>query len=126
MQDLQEVEVGSKRDVSQFQPGDMVSLRGISKGKGFQGVVKRHGFSGSMASHGRKHDLRKGGSIGCAFPEHVIKGRKMAGRMGFDQVTLHNISVVSVDTTKNLMAVKGSVPGAKGTRIRCFFYNEGN
>jgi len=119
-EELEHVDVGSRIELSVFQEGDRVSVRGVSKGKGFAGVVKRHGFSGSLASHGRKHDLRKGGSIGCAYPEHVIKGRKMAGRMGHDQVTLHGVQVVFVDQKRGLIAVKGAIPGAKGSTIHCF------
>jgi large subunit ribosomal protein L3 len=98
------LEIGHKIDVSIFQEGETVKIAGLSKGKGFQGVVKRHGFSGFPASHGTKHGLRAPGSIGSSFPERVWKGRKMAGRMG-------------VDKENNLLAVKGAVPGKKGTLL---------
>ena len=76
------MKIGDKVDISQFEVGDKVKVSGISKAKGFQGVVKRHGFKGSPHSHGHKHDWRAPGSIGSSFPEHVVKGKKMAGRMG--------------------------------------------
>jgi large subunit ribosomal protein L3 len=96
-----------------FKEGDRVSITGFSKGRGFAGVVKRHGFHGQTQTHGHKHDVRKPGSIGAGFPEHVIKGMRMAGRMGGGQVTLRNIEVIKVDKAKNLIALKGAVPGAR-------------
>lgn len=104
-------------DVTQFNIGDVVEVVGVSKGKGFQGVVKRHGFKGGPASHGHRHVLRSGGSIGSAFPQHVMKGKKMAGRMGGDQVTVKNLKVVWIDDAKHLLAVSGAVPGAKGSVV---------
>lgn len=104
-------------DVTQFAIGDAVEVVGVSKGKGFQGVVKRHGFKGGPASHGHRHVLRSGGSIGSAFPQHVMKGKKMAGRMGSDQVTVKNLKVVWIDDKKHLLAVSGAVPGAKGSVV---------
>ena len=100
--------------VEQFEPGDVVTISGISKGKGFQGVVKRHGFKGGPASHGHRHVLRSPGSIGSRYPQHVLKGMRMAGRMGTDAVTVKNLSVVQVDSAKNLLVVKGAVPGRRG------------
>lgn len=97
--------------VDVFQPGDKVRVQGITKGKGFQGVVKRHGFAGAPKSHGHKHDLRMPGSIGATYPEHVPKGRRMAGRMGFDRSTVRNVTVVSVDSSKGILAIRGAVPG---------------
>ncbi|MCK5332799.1 50S ribosomal protein L3 [Candidatus Parcubacteria bacterium] len=110
--------VGGKVDVSVFEAGDAVSVIGISKSKGFQGVMKRHNFKGGPSSHGQKHSNRKGGSIGSAFPEHVIKGKKMAGRMGGDQVTQRGLSVVEIDKERNLLLVKGSVPGNIGSLVK--------
>ena len=103
--------------VKQFEVGDKVFVVGTSKGKGFQGVVKRHGFKGGPASHGHRHSLRKGGSIGSAYPQHVFKGKRMAGRMGSDRVTVKNLSIVWIDEEKNVLAVKGAVPGAKGSVV---------
>ena len=104
-------------DVTQFEIGDVVEVVGVSKGKGYQGVVKRHGFKGGPASHGHRHVLRSPGSIGSAFPQHVMKGKKMAGRMGSDQVTVKNLKVVWIDDVKHLLAVSGAVPGAKGSVV---------
>jgi hypothetical protein len=89
--------LASTVSVAQFAVGEKVHISGITKAKGFQGVVKRHGFAGGRGSHGGKHDLRKPGSIGATFPEHVIKGRRMAGRMGADRFTVKNLVVDLVD-----------------------------
>jgi large subunit ribosomal protein L3 len=105
---------GDLLSVDQFEVGDKVHVSGITKAKGFQGVVKRHGFRGAPASHGRKHDMRKPGSIGATFPEHVIKGRRMAGRMGGEQMTAKNLSVVYVNKEESLIGVRGAVPGVNG------------
>lgn len=114
--------IGDIIDVLSFQEGDGVIVSGISKGKGFQGVVKRHGFAGGPASHGQKHSLRAPGSIGCAFPERVFKGKRMAGRMGNDRVTVKGLKVVKVDKENNLLAVKGALPGRKGTLLAIVSY----
>lgn len=113
-----EYKLGDKIDISVFEEGDEVKVIGVSKAKGFQGVMKRHGFKGGPASHGQKHSNRKGGSIGSAFPEHVIKGKKMAGRMGGEQVTQLGLKIVSIDKDKNLLLIKGSVPGNIGGLIK--------
>ena len=112
--------VNDELKIDQFQINDKVSVTGISKGKGFQGVVKRHNFSGSTATHGHRHDQRAPGSIGSAFPERVFKGKKMAGRMGFEQATLKNLKVALVDIEKELIAVEGSVPGNNGAIVRIY------
>lgn len=109
--------VGDKIDVSIFTEGDDVNISGTSKGKGFQGGVKRHGFHGRNRTHGVKHEARTIGSTGCRFPQHVIKGRKMPGRMGFDRVTVKNLKIMKVDLDNNLLAVKGAVPGRNGTLL---------
>lgn len=113
-----EYKLGDKVDISTFETGDEIKVIGVSKAKGFQGVMKRHGFKGGPASHGQKHSNRKGGSIGSAFPEHVIKGKKMAGRMGGEQVTQLGLKIVSIDKDKNLLLIKGSVPGNIGGLIK--------
>jgi len=102
-----------------FTVGDMVDAIGTSKGKGFQGVVKRHGFSGvNDATHGQHNRLRAPGSIGAAsYPARVFKGIRMAGRMGGDTVTVENLQVVKIDTEKNLIVVKGCVPGHKNAYV---------
>ncbi|MDP1629763.1 MAG: 50S ribosomal protein L3 [bacterium] len=106
---------GDKFDVSGFQVGDLVKVSGVSKGKGFQGVVKRHGFHGGPKSHGQKHSLRAPGSIGATTPQHVLKGKRMAGRMGGERVTVKNLKVIAVDAENNIIAIKGAIPGRKGT-----------
>ncbi|MDP2864490.1 MAG: 50S ribosomal protein L3 [bacterium] len=112
-----EYKFGDKIDVSIFQKGEKVKISGISKGKGFAGVVKRWGFHGRSTSHGTKHEVRTPGSVGASFPERVIKGKKMPGRMGFERVTVKNLEVVKVDPENNLLAVRGAVTGAKGTLL---------
>jgi large subunit ribosomal protein L3 len=109
---------GKAIGVDVFAIGDTVQVTGITKAKGFQGVVKRHGFHGAPASHGRKHDMRKPGSIGATFPQHVIKGKRMAGRMGGGQYTVKNLKVVYVDAEKQLLGVKGAVPGVNGRLVQ--------
>ncbi len=99
-----------------FQPGDVVHVSGISKGKGFQGVVKRHHFHGHPSSHGHKDQERMPGSIGAGGVQHVLKGRRMAGHMGTDRVTVKNLSVVEV-RDGGILALKGAVPGARHTVI---------
>ena len=118
MDSIEGFEAGKEIPIDQFKPGDKVTIQSISKGKGYQGVVKRHGFAGAPASHGHRHDLRAPGSIGSAFPEHVMKGKKMAGRMGSISVTTKNIKVVQVDGGKRIIAVKGTVPGTAGSVVK--------
>jgi len=115
--DTSKYKIGEKIDVSIFQEGEIVKISGVSKGKGFAGAVKRWGFHGRPATRGTKHEERTLGSVGCSFPERVIKGRKMPGRMGFERVTVKNLKVVKVDPENNLLAVKGAVPGRKGTLL---------
>lgn len=106
--------------VDAFQVGDIVNVEGVTKGKGFQGVVKRHGFKGAPKTHGHKHDLRAPGSIGSTFPEHIPKGRRMAGRLGFDRFTAQSRLVVYINKEENLIGVKGSVPGIPGGVVRVY------
>jgi large subunit ribosomal protein L3 len=113
--DIEGLEVGQKVDVSIFQPGERVDVIGTSKGKGFAGVVKRHGFGGGPVTHGQSDRLRAPGSIGSGTtPGRVVKGLRMAGHMGTDRVTVHNLQVVQVDPERNLLLVRGAVPGASG------------
>ena len=114
--DLQ-LAVGQKNDLSVFSEGDIVKVSGLSKGKGFQGVVKRHGFSGMPFSHGHHHVLRHGGSIGQRFPQHTLKGMRMAGRMGGVKRTTRGLKVVKIDVENHTIAVKGAVPGNKGGMV---------
>lgn len=113
----EDIEKGKTFDVSVFQVGDMVTVRGVAKSKGFQGVVKRHNFRGGPASHGGKHNLRQPGSIGATWPQHVTKGRRMAGRMGGGPIVVRNLQVVHVDPKENVIAIKGALPGNNGTLI---------
>ena len=113
----EDLKAGDELDASIFQEGDKVKISGISKGKGFQGGVKKWGFSGRGASHGVKHEHRTLGSTGCSFPERVIKGRKMPGRMGSERISVKNLKIVKVDKENNILAVKGAVPGRRGTLL---------
>jgi len=112
--DHSDLSEGQKLDASLFEVGDRVDVIGISKGRGFAGVVKRHGFSGGPKTHGQSDRLRAPGAISAgSTPGRVFKGMRMAGRMGNERVTVHNLEVVLVDPERNLLAVKGAVPGAR-------------
>jgi large subunit ribosomal protein L3 len=109
-----EVKVGDKVDVSQFKTGEIVNIIGVSKGKGFAGVVKRHGFHGGPKTHGQTDRNRAPGAIGATTsPGRVLKGLRMAGRMGSEQVTQKGLKVYKTDLEHNLLIVQGAVPGAK-------------
>jgi len=114
---IKNYELGKKVDVSIFKEGDSVSISGISKGKGFAGAVKRFKVAGFPKTHGTKHGLRSIGSIGSRFPQRVIKGKKMPGRMGGERVTVKNLKIVKIDLEDNILAVRGAVPGRKGTLL---------
>lgn len=103
--------------LAELKPGDKVTVSGKSKGRGFQGVVKRHGFHGGPKSHGQKDRLRAPGSIGATAPQRVLKGRKMAGHMGMERVTVKNLEVASVLPEKKILVVKGAVPGMRGAQV---------
>lgn len=105
--------VGSTFDVTTFALGDIVNATGTSKGKGFAGTVKRHNFNTSKSTHGGNGNVRKPGSIGSMYPQKVFKGKRMAGRMGHDQVTVKNLVVAYVDPINNLIGLRGAVPGPK-------------
>ncbi len=109
--------VGDKIDATMFAVGDIVRVSAVAKAKGFQGVVKRHGFKGGPASHGHRHVLRAPGSIGSAFPQHVIKGKRMAGRDGGKRATIKGLKVIAIDEKINTVALKGSVPGVAGRMV---------
>jgi len=111
------LKVGDKVDASIFEVGNKLRISGVSKGKGFQGAVKRHGFHGRNKTHGVKHEQRTIGSTGGRFPQHVMKGRKMPGHMGFERITVKNLKVMKVDKENNLLVVKGAVPGTKRTLL---------
>ena len=111
--DTDTVQVGQRVTVGIFKPGDVIDISGVSKGKGFQGVVRRHGFRGGPKTHGQSDRWRAPGSNGAdTTPGHVFKGTRMAGRMGNERVTVQNLRVVQVDEDRNLLVVRGSVPGA--------------
>jgi large subunit ribosomal protein L3 len=112
-------EVGQEITVDQFAVGDRIDVTGVSRGKGFAGTMKRHNFKGQPASHGNHKKHRAPGSVGAgSFPGRVIKGIKMAGHMGHEQVTTLNLEVVEADTDRQVMLVKGSVPGPNGGLIQ--------
>jgi len=112
-----EANVGDKVQVDIFKPGDQIDVVGQSKGKGFQGVMKRHNFSGGRATHGSMFH-RAPGSIGAsAFPSRVMKGMRMAGRMGGDQVTVKNLRIAKIDEENSLIYIRGAVPGGKNALV---------
>ena len=108
-----DLKVGDVIDVTKFELGDVVDATGTSKGKGFAGTVKRHNFNTSKKTHGGNGYVRKPGSIGSMYPQKVFKGKRMAGRMGADRVTVKNLEVAYVDSANNLIGLKGAVPGPK-------------
>jgi len=115
LDDVKDYQVGQKIDVGMFKAGDIVQIEGVSKGKGFAGGVKRHHFKGGPKTHGQSDRHRAPGSIGSTTtPGRVLKGLRMAGHMGARKVTALNLEVVEVDTAKNVVLLKGAVPGAKG------------
>ena len=113
------LQVGAEVKVDVFSKGDLVDVSAKSKGRGFQGVVKRHHFAGvGLATHGQSDRQRHPGSIGgSSYPSRVFKGMRMAGRMGFENVTVRNLQVIQVIPESNLILVKGSIPGAKNTYV---------
>ncbi|MBP2097810.1 50S ribosomal protein L3 [Enterococcus rivorum] len=113
---LGEYEVGKEITVDVFQAGDIVDVTGTSKGKGFQGVIKRHGQSRGPMSHGSRYH-RRPGSMGPVAPNRVFKNKKLAGRMGGDRITIQNLEIVRVDAERNVILIKGNIPGAKKSLI---------
>ena len=114
--DLTEYEIGQEVNVSIFAEGDLVDVSGISKGKGFQGSIKRHGQSRGPMSHGSRYH-RRPGSMGPVAPNRVFKGKLLPGRMGGERITVQNLSIVKVDAERNLLLVKGNVPGARKSLV---------
>ena len=114
-----EQKLGDIIDVSMFVEGEFVDVQGVSKGKGFQGVVKRHGFGGvGQATHGQHNRLRAPGSVGASsYPSRVFKGMRMAGRMGGENVNVQNLRVLKVVTEKNLLVIKGCIPGCNNSYV---------
>ncbi len=115
--DEEQMKEGSSFDVSQFEIGDKVKVTGTSKGKGFAGTVKRHNFNTSAETHGGNGMVRRPGSIGSMYPQKVFKGKRMAGQMGHERVTVSNLTVAYIDAENNLMGVKGAVPGPKKSNV---------
>ena len=115
---IDEYEIGQQLTVEQFEAGNRVDVSGVTKGKGFAGVVKRYGFAGGMKTHGQSDRWRAPGSIGATSgTAHVFKGKKMPGHMGSKRYTSQNLEVMSVDVERNLIAIKGAVPGHKGSVV---------
>ncbi len=114
VEDTAAYELGQQIKVDVFEKGDIVDVQGTSKGKGFQGVIARHGFARGPMSHGSHHHRSPGSISACADPAKVFKGKKMPGHGGAQTVTVQNIEVVDIDTDKNVLLVKGAVPGARG------------
>lgn len=111
------IDVGKKIDVATFAVGDVVQVTGTSKGRGFAGVVKRYHFRGGPASHGHKDNLRARGSSGPTFPQHVMKGTRMAGHLGDAKITVKNLKVVGVNAEANELWLSGAVPGARNSMV---------
>ena len=112
MDGVEGINKGDTFDVSMFSPGDRVNVTGISKGRGFAGVVRRYGFGGGIKTHGQSDRWRAPGSIGGGTtPGRVFKGKKMAGHMGVDRITVRNLEVIKADVERNILMVKGAVPG---------------
>jgi large subunit ribosomal protein L3 len=116
--DTSSFELGQEITVDIFEAGEKADVVGVSKGKGFAGVMKRHGFSGLSASHGTERKHRSPGSVGaCATPSRVFKGMRMAGQMGNRRVTVLNLEIVRADAERNLLLVRGAVPGPDGSLV---------
>ncbi len=116
--DFGEAQKGDEIHVDVLKPGDKVKVTGVTKGRGFQGVVKRHGFGGGPKTHGQKNRFRAPGSIGSTAFQRVVPGRRMAGHMGHDQVSIKGLTVVEVDAENNILKLKGAVPGPKGGLLK--------
>ncbi|CAN5185633.1 50S ribosomal protein L3 [soil metagenome] len=117
LEDVTAFTVGQKLDLAEFAAGNRLKLVGMSKGKGFAGVIKRHNFSRGPETHGSDHH-RAPGSIGSMFPQHVMKGKGMPGRMGYDQQTLRKVQVIDVLPGEQILLVKGPVPGIRGALVQ--------
>jgi len=114
---ISQLKVGDVLNVDQFEKGQKVEISAVAKGRGFQGTVKRHGFSGGPKTHGQKNRHRAPGSIGATAPQRVLPGKRMAGRMGNNRVTVKNLKVIDVDAEKKQIFLKGAIPGMKRTLV---------
>ncbi|MEQ8766314.1 MAG: 50S ribosomal protein L3 [Planctomycetota bacterium] len=120
-EEIGQYELGQALTVSLFQVGQFIDVAGTSKGRGFTGVIKRHGFSGMRATHGTHEFFRHGGAIGMhSYPSRVFKGMKMAGQHGNVRVTTQNLKVVQIDEEKNLLVIKGAVPGPRNGLVEIY------
>ncbi len=115
--ELSEYEVGQEITVDVFKAGDIVDVTGTSKGKGFQGAIKRHGQSRGPMAHGSRYHRRPGSMGGASFPSRVFKGKALPGQMGSDRITIQNLEVVKVDAERNVILIKGNVPGSKKSLV---------
>lgn len=115
--ELSEYEVGQEITVDVFKAGDIVDVTGTSKGKGFQGAIKRHGQSRGPMAHGSRYHRRPGSMGGASFPSRVFKGKALPGQMGGNRITIQNLEVVKVDAERNVILIKGNVPGAKKSLV---------
>ena len=115
--ELSEYEVGQEITVDAFKAGDIVDVTGTSKGKGFQGAIKRHGQSRGPMAHGSRYHRRPGSMGGASFPSRVFKGKALPGQMGGDRITIQNLEVVKVDAERNVILIKGNVPGSKKSLV---------
>ena len=115
--ELSEYEVGQEITVDVFKAGDIVDVTGTSKGKGFQGAIKRHGQSRGPMAHGSRYQRRPGSMGGASFPSRVFKGKALPGQMGGDRITIQNLEVVKVDAERNVILIKGNVPGSKKSLV---------
>lgn len=118
IENVEDFKVGNELKADVFSVNDMVDVQGTSKGKGFQGVIKRHGQHRGPMGHGSMYHRRPGSMGACATPSRVFKGKKLPGHMGVETVTIQNLAVVAVDVDKNLILVKGSIPGNKGAIVK--------
>ncbi|OGY62234.1 MAG: 50S ribosomal protein L3 [Candidatus Harrisonbacteria bacterium RIFCSPHIGHO2_01_FULL_44_13] len=114
------VKLDNGADLTSLKVGDLVKASGISKGHGFQGVVKRHGFSGGPKTHGQKNRHRAPGSIGNTTPQRVLPGRRMAGHMGVERVTIKNLEIVDINNDQRILFLKGAVTGNEGGRVEIY------
>jgi len=113
----EELNVGAKINADVFSVGDVVSVTGLTKGKGWAGTIRRHNFHRQRKTHGGKGDTRKPGSIGSMYPQHILKGKKMAGQLGHEQITVRNLKVALVDVENHVIGVTGAVPGPRKSII---------
>lgn len=118
LEDVSNIEVGSQINVGIFTKGDMVDIQGTTKGKGFQGVIKRHGQHRGPMGHGSMYHRRPGSMGSTSTPGRVFKGKKLPGHMGVQKITIQNLEIIKVDMDKNVLLVKGSVPGPKGAILK--------